>query len=206
MLRHIYIIVLTVLFNGLLWGQAWMDDGSSTYADTWGSDAGLYGYGSTTGAMWVHDYAVDVVIYSPNRQASVTGGFVPYGSTVSNETMLGWDESDLGTYYITTTHRLYCQIALSSFTLASNYLAPSVSFARTWYSNPEYIGFPSFQCNYRNIVCTGSCGSAVPRSDWTPIGSCSPYLLEQAYLVTIFSNQYCVNPIKVQHSDYGPCY
>jgi len=55
-----------------------MNDSSSTSVDTWMSQYGIYGSGTTVGALGVHRYAVDVTLTSLSGRTAYASG--PYAS------------------------------------------------------------------------------------------------------------------------------
>ncbi len=97
--------------------KAQMTDRSSVYADSWSDSNYMYAYGSTSGSVPAHRYAVDVRIASPTGRVATCTGYLRSGF-VSTQCTLDWDYWDTDFYTAETTHRGYCTIALLAFELA----------------------------------------------------------------------------------------
>ncbi|HXG31942.1 MAG TPA: hypothetical protein VNJ11_01145 [Bryobacteraceae bacterium] len=98
--------------------QAYMNDGSSVYMDSWADDSLIYGYGATSGSMSFHWYQVNVTITSPlGRTATGTSGqYVP--GFVQGNAMITWSYDDWGEYLVRTTHGGFCTWSYVYFVLA----------------------------------------------------------------------------------------
>ena len=101
--------------------QGYMNDGSSTYLDGWGDSSYMYGYGSTSGSIPIHEYAVDVTITSPLGRTSSASSTSYRSGIVSKTAMLSWNWNDYGDYTINTTHKGFCTISYYYFILAQRW-------------------------------------------------------------------------------------
>jgi hypothetical protein len=145
------IVVLSALVLNQMAVAQYMSDGSSLYSDTWGDSSGVWGYGQLAGRMSIHKYAVDVKITSPRgRTASSTGSYGSYGGTVTNQTDLPWDDTDLGTYDVQLTFRGWCSKASLAFQLAVIVLTPTIGDKVTYYKDPEWL---AGSCYWPHLAC-----------------------------------------------------
>jgi hypothetical protein len=111
--------VLLALCSGVadLRAQTYMNDGSSTYRDSWASSSYIYGYGSTAGNVSIHRYSVDVTITSPLGRTITTSSGSYRSGTVSTTASLSWNYNDFGDYYIRSTHKAFCTLTFYYFVL-----------------------------------------------------------------------------------------
>lgn len=202
---HIGWFMFALFSYGAAFGQGYMNDQSSTYIDSWGSSAGIYGYGATDGQAPIHEYAVDVSISSPRgRRVSSTGVF-GWGF-VSNTILMAWDSSDLGDYEIRTEHRGWCSLGEVLFTLAWEFLIGKVGARQTYYKDPVPDAPYPGSCLYLNKACSSGTPTCTEGFVFVPEWECPPYVLAEYLTYTRFFYTSCFKIAPgVEAPEPGPC-
>lgn len=193
LLRSLRVLVVGCL-AGALPVAAQMGDGSATYSDSWPSDSGVYGWGSTSGSESSHDYAVEVSITSPNGRVVQNETAYQTGS-VSNSVLMSWDSADVGEYTVVSRHKVYCRVWVLYFAIATLIVRPQVELRYTTYSNPVFV--PDYPgelgtCQYTSVQCQGACQYSPPlwylgrRLRASPISLNSSFVLFTVHLRVVF--------------------
>lgn len=200
--RQFAITSIILVWCGVARAQ-YMSDGSSTYIDTWASGSSVYGYGSTNGAMGIHEYAVDITLTSPNGRQASSSGYLQQSWSVSNTVSLSWDQYDLGNYYISTTHRGYCIPSQVAFTISLRNLLGTAGTRQTTFTDPTTTYIPG-SCYYNSLACQGSSATCTSGNAITLSGdSCAPYLIVNFLVYTVFFQTSCF-PIGVGFGSSSP--
>ena len=184
-----------------------MNDGSSTYADTWGDSAyGILGYGSISHGLSIHEYAVDVTITSPKgRQASATGYYGQLGASASNEAALPWDLADLGLYDISIHPRGWCSVAKIAFTFVASLLTGSVNGPFiTYYTAAQKV---TYVCFWSTLACLpGTTPTCIDGTTLNVESTCPKFASASfmTYTVGVVKTCFVMNEVKPQTGP-GPC-
>lgn len=150
--------------------------GQTTYSDIWSDGSDIYGCGLTEDYYnsYNHTFAVATTIQSPNGRSSTTGaGYnTPYARA---DVSLGFDESDLGDYFLNSEHNYYCPIVSEYYFAGTTGAAAAASVYEVWYGfrysvpNPYSGGTGCFYQKCEPSPCGG-----IEGQDWVPQGQSCP--------------------------------
>ena len=204
MTRLLSAIALALLTGALSFGQ-YMNDGSSTYADTWGDQAyGVLGYGSISHGLSIHEYAIDVTITSPKgRKASATGSYGQLGASASNEAALPWDLTDLGLYDISIQPRGWCSIAKIGFTFVLSLITGLIAqpFV-TYYTAAQMV---AGQCYWSTLACLpGTTPTCPDGTNYYPYQTCPYFVSARFFKYTVGVVSQCFTYIAKPKVETGP--
>lgn len=141
-----------------------------TYSDVTSDDNYVFGYGVTNVVDYTfqHTATVQVVLRSPNGRSS--SDYRQWPNSVTGNASLAWDDGDLGTYIVDSTHWGYC--------MAMGYFLNGVTT-----SSSELMG--------RSVTCmqlvTGTCsvGPIGTTCTYQQIPGCDVFCPVQTAVITI---------------------
>lgn len=127
----------------------YMNDTSTHYSGMWFDFDNVYVYGSTAGAMSIHQYRVEITIETPS--GGTTTAVPGYsGGSVWNQAGLNWDPNDCASDFIgRVIHRAFCTVS---------YVTPVLLFAQLR-KRPQQ---PTVECTTGTANACGDGNSLVP--------------------------------------------